>query len=89
MPDNVGKMFYCGEVPWHKKGTKLTQPATAKEAIKAGGLEWRVKLVPIQTDEESPRKISRRVAVVRDDLESGEPNAVLGVVYPNFRPLQN
>lgn len=89
MPDNVGEMFYCGEVPWHKKGNKLTQPATAEEAIQAGRLDWGVKLVPIQTDERLPRGITRRMAVVRDDRESGDPNAVLGVVHPHFRPLQN
>jgi phage/plasmid-like protein (TIGR03299 family) len=89
MPDNVGEMFYYGETPWHKKGNELSKPATAAEAIKAGGLNWRVTLVPIQTDEEPPRKISRRVAVVRDDLEPGDPRAVLGVVHPDFRPLQN
>jgi phage/plasmid-like protein (TIGR03299 family) len=89
MPDNVGEMFYYGEVPWHEKGRRLKEPATAKEAITAGGLEWCVRLVPIQTDERLPRSITRRVAVVRDDLESGDPNAVLGVVYPDFRPLQN
>jgi hypothetical protein len=27
------------------------QRATAEEAISAGGLDWREKLVPIQTDE--------------------------------------
>jgi phage/plasmid-like protein (TIGR03299 family) len=89
MPDNVGEMFYYGEVPWHEKGRKLTQPATAREAIKAGGLDWRVRLVPIRTDEAEPREITRRRAVVRDDLEPGDPRAVVGVVYPDFRPLQN
>jgi phage/plasmid-like protein (TIGR03299 family) len=89
MPDNVGEMFYYGETPWHKKGTQLPQPATAKEAIKAGRLEWSVRLLPIQTTESPPRRITRRVAVVRDDLKPGNPNAVLGVVYPHFRPLQN
>ncbi len=86
MPDNVGEMFYYGETPWHKKGIQLPQPATAKEAIKAGGLDWRVRLVSIRTDETEPREITRRMAVVRDDLEPGDPRAVVGVVYPDFRP---
>jgi phage/plasmid-like protein (TIGR03299 family) len=89
MPDNVGETFYYGEIPWHKKGTRLEAPATATEAIKAGGLDWTVSLVPIQTEERKPREITRRVAVVRDDIESGDPRAVLGVVHPEFCPLQN
>lgn len=89
MPDNVGEMFYYGERPWHKKGVHLDHPATAQEAIKAGGLDWRVRLVPIQTLENPPRSISRRMAVLRERLEPGDPNAVLGVVHPEFRPLQN
>jgi hypothetical protein len=56
MPDNVGEMFYYGETPWHEKGKQLEQPTTAEEAISASGLDWRVKLVPIQTDEALPRK---------------------------------
>ena len=62
------------------------QRATAEEAISAGGLDWREKLVPIQTDEALRREITRRMAVVRDDLNSGDPKSVLGLVYPGFRP---
>jgi hypothetical protein len=87
MPDNVGEMFYYGETPWHEKGKQLEQPTTAEEAISASGLDWRVKLVPIQTDEALPRKITCRMEVVRDDLKSGDSKSVLGVVYPvNGRP---
>jgi len=89
MPDNVGEMFYCGKTPWHEKGIRLPQPATAKEAIKAGGLDWDVRLQPIQTVESPPREIVRRVAVVREDLQPGDPRAVVEVVHPESRPLQN
>jgi phage/plasmid-like protein (TIGR03299 family) len=89
MPDNVGEMFYYGETPWHKKGNRLEQPATANEALKAGGLNWGVRRVPIETHERLPREIAKRVAVVRDDLDPGDPRAVVGVVHPDFRPLQN
>ncbi len=45
--------------------------------------------MPIRTEERRPRSITRRMAVVRNDLEPGDPKAVLSVVYPQFRPLQN
>jgi hypothetical protein len=36
MPHNIGKMFYYGERPWHKLGTKLNQAATVSEALDYG-----------------------------------------------------
>jgi hypothetical protein len=70
------------QTPWREKGKQLEQPTTTEEAISASGLDWRVKLVPIQTDEALPREITRRMAVVRDDLKSCDPKSVLGLVYP-------
>ena len=70
-------------------GKQLEETATAGEAMSAGGLDWREKLVPIQTEKALSKRISRRMAVMRDDLKSGDPKSVLGLVYPGFRPLQN
>jgi phage/plasmid-like protein (TIGR03299 family) len=89
MPDNIGSMFYYGERPWHGKGTKLTQAATADEALREGNLDWEVGLVPIETAENPPSPITRRKAVVRKDLQPGDPSRVVGVVHPGFHPLQN
>ena len=89
MSDNIGEMFYYGEMPWHKKGRVLERLATAEEAIRAGGLDWAVELIPIQTVENPPTRTNRRMAVVRTDRKPGDPRRVLGVVHPDFEPLQN
>lgn len=89
MPDNIGHMFYFGKRPWHEKGNKLNEPATAVEALKAGGLDWDVEMVPIQTNEDPPSTIRQRMAVVRTDKPKGDHQRVLGVVHREFRPLQN
>ncbi len=89
MPDNVGHMFFYGKRPWHGKGTELSQPATAKEALQAGGLDWEVDFAPLRTDEDPPSPVIRRVAVVRTDRQPGDWRRVLGVVHREFHPLQN
>lgn len=75
-------MMYTGEVPWHRLGTRLEEPATAREAIDAAGLDYLAELREIQTGDGTP--IPRRKAVVRSD--SGE---VLGVVGNSYVPVQN
>ena len=75
-------MMYSGEVPWHRLGTRLEEPATAREAINAAGLDYLAELQTIQTDSGTP--IPRRKAVVRSD--SGD---VLGVVGSTYVPVQN
>ena len=75
-------MMYTGETPWHRLGTKLDEPATAREAITAAGLNYRVALKELVTKEDLP--VPQRKAVVRNDT-----NQVLGVVGNGYVPIQN
>jgi phage/plasmid-like protein (TIGR03299 family) len=71
-----------GEVPWHRLGQRLAQPATAHEAIEAAGLNYEVALRPLVTTDGTP--VPMRKAVIRTD--SGE---ALGVVGNAYVPVQN
>jgi hypothetical protein len=52
MPANLARtdskpaIMYAGEVPWHRLGTRLDSPATAREVIVVSGLDYRVSIQP-------------------------------------------
>lgn len=76
-------MMYVGnDVPWHRWGTQLDEPATARDAIEAAGLNYQVELKPLQTTDGND--VLFRKAAVRMDT-----NAVLGVVGNGYVPVQN
>jgi phage/plasmid-like protein (TIGR03299 family) len=75
-------MMFTGDPPWHRLGTRLDEPATAREAIEAAGLEYEVELKPLQTTDGTP--VPLRKAVQRCD--NGH---VLGVVGNSYVPVQN
>lgn len=79
---NERRMFYYGQEPWHGIGTKLDNPATAKEAIEAAQLDYPVALKKIKT--EDGVIIPDKFATVRND--TGTP---LGVVGNLYAPVQN
>jgi phage/plasmid-like protein (TIGR03299 family) len=89
MAHNIGEMFYYGATPWHGLGTKLDKPATLKEAMSAGGLDWTVSMQPMVLAGEHQSAVPQRLAIVRDNVLPGQPGRVLGAVHPNFKVLQN
>jgi phage/plasmid-like protein (TIGR03299 family) len=82
---NTDQMFSVKETPWHGKGVILPDLATAKEAIEAANLNWKVSKVPV-TAKFNGQEITTRehYSIVREDT-----NTILGVVGNRYEPLQN
>lgn len=79
--NGVASHFYVGETPWHGLGTKLDNPPTIAEGIRAAGLDWHVGLKPLVTiDGES---VDHRASYRTMD------GKIFGVVGPGYTPLQN
>jgi phage/plasmid-like protein (TIGR03299 family) len=89
MPADIGEMFYTGETPWHGLGISLSKPATVEEALKVGGLNWKVGEVDLMTADEPPSPVPKRKAIVRLDRPAGHEGRVLGVAHRGFTPVQN
>lgn len=89
MPANVGSMAYVGEVPWHGLGVQLGEPMTAKEAIEKAKLDWTVSRCQLYLGDGAMTPVADHYAVVRDDIATGDPKRVLGIVGKQFTALQN
>lgn len=74
-------MFSVRETPWHGLGTVLGAAPSVSEAIKTAGLDWTVETRPVY---DATGKVMPALAMFRND-----DNSVLGVVGPNYSPLQN
>lgn len=77
-------MFSVKEKPWHKLGTVVETAPTVREAIKLAGLDWKVELRPICTNDSDNFAIDSHRAVVKEGTSS-----ILGVVGKSYHPLQN
>ena len=50
MPAEVENMFYTGRnVPWHGLGTRVEEAPSSADAIRLGGLDWKVVQKKIYT----------------------------------------
>ncbi len=81
MSHEIETMFYCNDVPWHGLGTKVAEAPSIADAIVAAGLDWEVDTKPLFT--EGGERVSHVATYRKSD------NRVLGVVGPQWRPLQN
>lgn len=77
------RMFYSGqEKPWHGLGVELNSPATAREAIEAARLDYKIELQPIYL--KNNIKVDNAKATVRVDT-----NKALGIVTDRYKIVQN
>lgn len=79
--NNEASMFYTGATPWHRLGQRFLQPPTTEEALEAAKLNWDVGLRPLFNEYGSRSTHQETFRVDTGD--------VLGVVGPNYHPLQN
>jgi phage/plasmid-like protein (TIGR03299 family) len=101
MAHEVEQMMYVGEAPWHGLGVDMTKtpPKTSEEAIKAAGLDWNVERrelfapsrVLLNAEDKTQVKGAARAIKVPDSyaMVRSTDERVLGVVGPNYTPLQN
>jgi phage/plasmid-like protein (TIGR03299 family) len=75
-----------GPSPWHNLGTELEDPATARDAIEAAGLNYTVVKKPLKEVAKLNHlsDVTDRWAIVRAD--TGD---VLGIVEDDYEPMQN
>lgn len=81
----VETMAYVGEEPWHGLGNKVEAGVTDEQMVKAAGLDWNVRLVPLFTKLEAKyNELTGRIGMVRDDT-----GALLDIVGSRYQPAQN
>jgi phage/plasmid-like protein (TIGR03299 family) len=82
-------MFYINEIPWHGMGTKLDKPATAREAIQAANLDWKVVKIPLFAGSKHIPVPDKFATVRKTSSIISKEDPVLGVVGKEYTPLQN
>lgn len=82
MSHNVETMAYAGETPWHGLGVKVADCLSPEEILKAAGLDWEVKRVPLQT-------VTKKAVTSHFALERSTDGHVLGICGADWKPTQN
>lgn len=84
MAHQIESMMSVKLTPWHKLGVVVQEAPTAADAIKLAGLDWGVRLAPLQIAGDAPRPVEA-CAVVRDSDQA----ILCHHIGPKFVPLQN
>ncbi len=84
--DGRVEMFSAGSTPvWHRLGQRTEEAVDSTEALRLGGLDWRVEPRPVSVHHNGAHApIPTHRAVVRTDNQH-----VLGVVSDRYSPIQN
>ncbi len=86
-------MFSVGQTPWHGLGVVLNNPPTILEGLIAADLNWQVDALPLfcqsPVEHEGRRKAGGFKEVPSKAILRLDTKEVLGVVGPNWTPLQN
>lgn len=82
-------MMFVGNEPWHGLGHRFAEPPTIEQAIPAAGLDWDVLLQPLIAEADADKVADHRRYVPAALTVRSDTNAILGVVGPTYKPLQN
>ena len=88
--DGRAAMFYVGEKPWHKLGTRVEGPALVRgrHSGRGIGLDRREGPAVRRRTSAAPR-VADRFAIVREDKLGSSGFPVFGIVGADYVPLQN
>lgn len=81
MAHNFESGFFVNTPAWHNLGNVIENAPTVQEGIIQAGLQWDVTTHPLYMED---KRIVTHKAVLREDSKK-----ILGVVGPNWTPLQN
>ena len=92
--DGSAAFFSARKPAWHRLGTVTPNALTAEQALTTARLDWTVTLQPVVAKvdvgngQTASVPVPDKYATVRVNPDDGEHN-VLGVVGPQYRPVQN
>lgn len=90
MAHQVETMAYANEVPWHGLGARVDDNLTPEEMLKAAGLDWELKRLPLQIapGPDTPEGFEGLAVTERNAWVRDKDKKIMAVAGTNWRPLQ-